>query len=133
MVILWSCDQIWLKPTNSTTETGYNLHGTLRTNYTGSYDVPEAMLSQRLVYAFVVRMQHIRVSHDDSHQRVTLYIIIYYTNIIIYITIIDFNLRVVIYPKKVIHGGHKAEVNITFKGRYILMSMEIEVNNCFVI
>ena len=35
--------------------------------------------------------------------------------------------------KSHIHWGHKAEVNISFKGKYILMSTEIEVTNCFVI
>ena len=32
--------------------------------------------------------------------------------------------------KSDIHRGHKAEVNITFKGRSILLSTEIEVNYC---
>ena len=31
----------------------------------------------------------------------------------------------------IIHLGLAASVNITFKGRQILMSTEIEVNNCF--
>ena len=32
-----------------------------------------------------------------------------------------------------IHHDRTTEVNITFKGNQILMSYEIEVNNCFVI
>ena len=39
-------------------------------------------------------------------------------------------------PEKVISTeatSLAAEVNITFKGRYILISTEIEVNSCFVI
>ena len=51
-------------------------------------------------------------------------------------TIIDFKeVDIRIYqPKKVIiHRARKAEVNITLKGRLILMSTEIEANSCFVI
>ena len=50
---------------------------------------------------------------------------------------IDFNevdIRIYLPEKKNdIHRDLTASVNITFEGRYILMSTEIEVNNCFVI
>ena len=42
-------------------------------------------------------------------------------------------MRIYLPEKVIIHRGRQAEVNITFKGRLILMSTEIEVNNCFVI
>ena len=35
--------------------------------------------------------------------------------------------------KSDLHRGLADSVKITFKGRYILMSTEIEVNNCFVV
>ena len=53
-----------------------------------------------------------------------------------YYTIIDFNevdIRIYLPEKVIFHRGRQAEVNITFEGRYILMSTEIEVNDCFVI
>ena len=79
----------------------------------------------------------VNYSDSDSEIKVQHPLGIYQSNFEYkYYTIIDFNdvdIRICLPEKRDIHRGRKAEVNITVEVRYILMSTEIEVNNCFVI